>query len=225
MTEDNNTEVAIPESVNTSLVVPSTAVDFSIEDIPISKLNVVQKMSNIGGSPGDIVIDHTATWLKNGKVLPITVVTASKCWQEKVPFDAGIRPRIARTREEYEALKADAEKVVPRADFLLFIPWVESAGEIDEDTAREIFPYVIDGVPYQFVRLVCTSFAYDYTYKVVNAVHAGRPGSSLFDCVWDLGTKQIDYGKYSWPVPVLKRTDKQTPDAIKQFITNLANNQ
>lgn len=209
---------------NTQLATQPVVPTFSFEDIPVSKLNVVQKMSNIGGSPGDIVIDHTAVWLKNGRNLPITVATASKCWQEKLPFDGDVRPRIARTREEYEALKADTEKVVPRADFLLFIPWVEDAGEIDEDTAREIFPYVIDGVPYQFARLVCTSFAYDYTFKVVNAVHAGRPGSSLSECVWDLGTKQIDYGKYSWPVPVLKRTDKNTPEAIKQFFANLAQN-
>ena len=215
-------ELVVP--VNTGVVaVNNFNSGFNAEDFHIPRLNCIQKMSQIEGNPGEIVIDRRAAVVKPGKKLPVTVVSIQKSWTEKVPFDGEAQARIANSPEEAAALKLDSNfPIIPRADIILLLPHDSEINTIDEEEASELFPYLIGETAYQLGRLTVQSFAYDHTFKIINSFHTGNPDRSLHDQVWNFGSMSLERGRYSWFVPVLGRSPKTQSKEVVAFLSRLA---
>lgn len=214
---------AVIEKPEATLVVaPAYNPGFNAEDFHIPRLNCIHKMSTIEGNPGDIVLDRRATIVKPGKKLPVTVVSIQKAWTEKVPYDSEVHAQTANTIEEAQDLKINSQyPIVPKADIIVLLPHNNDLNGIDEETASEMFPYLIDDVAYQLGRLTVQSFAYDHTFKIVNSFHLGNPAINLQDMQWNFSSLMLERGKYSWYVPVLGRAAAKTPTAIKSFLGRL----
>jgi hypothetical protein len=221
----SKTEVAVvtAEPVATLVVASNKNATFNAEDFHIPKLNCIQKMSQIEGNPGEIVLDRRAAIIKPGKKLPVTVVSIEKSWTEKTPYDGDDQARVVYTAEEAAQLKLDSKyDVIPRAEIIMLIPHVADLSGLDEEEAAEMFPYLVDGTGYQLARLIVQSFAYDHTFKILNSFHSGNPQLALVDTQWNLSSLLLERGKYSWYVPCLGRSAATTPKAVKTFLINMA---
>jgi hypothetical protein len=212
-----------PVKQNSLINAPSFNAGFNAEDFRVPRLNCIQKMSEIAGTPGDVVLDRRATILKPGNKLPVTVVSIRKSWIEKVPYDDEYTPRVARTPEEKAELEATSSRqIVPRADIVVLLPHDPSSG-IDEEEAAELFPFLIGDTAYQLGMLTVQSFAYDYTFKILNSFHVGNPGKKLQEQTWNLSSTLLERGKYSWYVPTLGRSTTPTSPEVLDFVDRLLN--
>lgn len=219
------------EVVTAELVVPATAElatapnynsGFNSEDFHIPRLNCIQKMSEIEGHPGDIVLDRRAAILKPGNKLPVTVVSISKSWTEKVPFEGEHKAKYANTPEQAAELKRESNfPIIPVADIVLLVPYDPSVSSIDEEEAAELFPFLVGDTAYQLAKLTVQSFAYDHTFKIVNSFHTGNPNLTLTGQSWNLGSLLLERGRYSWYVPVLGRSNRAQDPAVLAFINRL----
>ena len=221
----------MPEE-NTGLIAPATGLtiasafnsQFNAEDFRVPRLNCIQKMSEIKGTPGELVLDRKSAIVRAGNKLPVTIVSIAKSWTEKVPFDSEYTPRVVRNFDEVADLKASSNyDIIPRADIVLLVPHDPVNTSIDDEEAAELFPFAIGENVYQLASLTVQSFAYDYTFKIVNSFHVGNPGVGLQDLVWNLSATLIERGKYSWYAPVLGRTTQKTPEDVLTFVNRLVN--
>lgn len=225
MSEPETTVVTAlaPVKQNSLINAPSFNAGFNAEDFRVPRLNCIQKMSEIAGTPGDVVLDRRATILKPGNKLPVTVVSIRKSWIEKVPYDDEYTPRVARTPEEKAELEATSSRqIVPRADIVVLLPHDPASG-IDEEEAAELFPFLIGDTAYQLGMLTVQSFAYDYTFKILNSFHVGNPGKKLQEQTWNLSSTLLERGKYSWYVPTLGRSTTPTSPEVLDFVDRLLN--
>jgi hypothetical protein len=216
-------EKETPE-VNESVILTNFNSGFNSEDFHIPRLNCIQKMSEIEGHPGDIVMDRRACILKPGSKLPVTVVSINKSWTEKTPFEGDYKPRFARTLEESKVLESESSyPIIPRADIVLLIPYDPSSGNIDEEEAAELFPFMVGDSAYQLAQLTVQSFAFDHTFKIVNSFHTGNPNRALIDQSWNLSSLLLERGRYSWYVPVLGRSARPQDPNVLTFLKRLVN--
>ena len=219
--EENNTAVVVAPQAGLSVVNPFNS-GFNAEDFRVPFINCIQKMSDIDGKPGELVLDRKAVVVKNGKKVPVTVVAVQKSWAEKVPFDSDIERRVAYTPEQLAAIKADTQfQIIPQATFHLLVPLVPEACEVDDEDAADLFPFVLCGTPYQLAKIICQQVGYDNTYKILNSYHIGNPDAKLNAIQWNFSTMLVERGKYSWYVPVLGRTNTPTPEPVLAFINRL----
>ena len=209
--------VVVAPEVNEAVALTNFNAGFNSEDFHIPRLNCIQKMSEIEGHPGDIVMDRRACIVKPGAKLPITIVSISKSWTEKVPFESEYKPKFARNLDELAELRSQTSyPIIPRADLVLLIPYDPSSGNIDEEEAAELFPFLIGDTAYQLAQITVQSFAYDHTFKIVNSFHLGSPDRGLMDQSWNLSSLLLERGRYSWYVPVLGRSARvQDPEVLK----------
>ena len=190
---------------------------FSMSDIEIPKLNVIQKMSQIDGPVGSVVIDKDAVLLEAEAKIPVIVIAAKKRFKEDVPFDSDTIPRIVGTRAEADVLAEESEYgIMEFAEIVLLIP--QPAGADDE-----LFPYPIGDNNYQIARITVQKDAYRLTYKRLFTFQTFNPDVNLAARLWQFGTELMSKGKYSWYVPTLSITkDEASPEALA-FAARLGN--
>lgn len=188
---------------------------FSSSDLEIPRLNIVQKMSEIDGPLGSIVVDKEDVIAEAGDKLKVIVLGAVKRFKEDVPYDDDYTPKMASTEEEAKALAKDSSyEIIEFAEIVLLIPQTGA----DESA----FPYEIAGTNYQLGRITVQKDAYRMTYKRLFTFHKVNRGlvdiSSIY---WSFSSEPFSKGKYSWYVPMLASTKEAVPQEVLEFADSL----
>lgn len=201
-------------STEALITTTSDTLAFAAQDIEIPRLNVVQKMSDIEGPLGSIVIDKTDVLLQPEQKVPVIIVGAIKKWKEDVPFGEDYLPKMVSTQAEAIELKNSSNyEVVEMAEIYVLIPQV---GEDDN-----LFPYPIGDKNYQIGRITVQKDAYRLTYKRLVTFQTFNPQVSVATRFWNFGTELLTKGKYSWYVPTLTITKEDAPAEIVEFAARL----
>jgi hypothetical protein len=184
------------------------------QDIDIPKLNVIQKMSDITGPIGSIVIDKEDVLLEAEQKVPVIVIGATKRWKEDIPFGGEEIPKIATTEDAARAMALDSSyDVIEFAEIVLLIPQIG-----DDDN---LFPYPIGDKNYQIGRIVVQKDAYRLTFKRLFTFQTFNPTVPVASRLWNFGTELMTKGKYSWYVPTLSITREETPAEALEFSARL----
>jgi len=180
------------------------------QDIEIPRLNVIQKMSQIEGPVGSVVLDKEFVLLEAEQKTPVIIVGAVKRWKEDVPYDDDQIPKMASTEAEARALAQESSyPMVEFAEIVLLIPQIG-----DDDTN---FPYPIGDTNYQLGRLTVQKDAYRLTFKRLFTFQTFNPTVPAFTRLWTFGTELMTKGKYSWYVPTLSVTKEESPKEAQEF--------
>jgi len=208
----DKTEIVTQEP-ETALV-QSNNMSFSAQDIDIPRLNVIQKMSEIKGPVGAVVLDQDAVLLEAEDKTPVIVIGATKRWKENVPYGEDYIPKFASTEAEAKALAEESTyEVVEFAEIVLLIPQIG-----DDDS---LFPYPIGDANYQIGRITVQKDAYRLTYKRLFTFQTFNPEISVATRLWNFGTELMTKGKYSWYVPTLAITKLSAPAEAVEFAKRL----
>ena len=206
-----NTAVVEVEAETEALAAPTNnSSSFSTQDIDIPRLNVIQKMSEIKGPIGAVVIDQDSVLLEAEQKTPVIVIGATKRWKEDVPFGEDYVPKFASTEAEAKDL-ADKSSygVLEFAEIVMLIPQIG-----DDDS---LFPYPIGDVNYQIGRITVQKDAYRLTFKRLFTFQTFNPNISVATRFWNFGTELMSKGKYSWYVPTLAITKDSVPVEATEF--------
>jgi len=180
------------------------------QDIEIPRLNVIQKMSQIEGPVGSVVLDKEFVLLEAEQKTPVIIVGAVKRWKEDVPYDDDQIPKMASTEAEARSLAQESSyPMVEFAEIVLLIPQIG-----DDDTN---FPYPIGDTNYQLGRLTVQKDAYRLTFKRLFTFQTFNPTVPAFTRLWTFGTELMTKGKYSWYVPTLSVTKEESPKEAQEF--------
>lgn len=180
------------------------------QDIEIPKLNVIQKMSQIDGDVGSVVLDKEAQILEAEQKTNVVIIGAIKRWKEDIPYDSDVTPKIVDTEAEARALAEESSyEVTEFADIVLLIPQIG-----DDDTH---FPYPIGDTNYQLGRITVQKDAYRMTFKRLVTFATFNPGVAVSSRFWKFGTEMLTKGKYSWYVPSLSITKEEVPAEVVEF--------
>jgi hypothetical protein len=180
------------------------------QDIEIPRLNVIQKMSQIEGPVGSVVLDKEFVLLEAEQKTPVIIVGAIKRWKEDVPYDDDQIPKVAQTEAEARTLAQESRyPMVEFAEIVLLIPQI---GDDDEN-----FPYPIGDTNYQLGRLTVQKDAYRLTFKRLFTFQTFNPTVPAFTRLWTFGTELMTKGKYSWYVPTLSVTKEESPKEAQEF--------
>lgn len=192
----------------------NNSMSFSAQDIDIPRLNVIQKMSEIKGPIGAVVIDQDSVLLEAEQKTPVVVIGATKRWKENVPFGEDYIPKIVSSESEAKELANDsAYEVIEFAEIILLIPQTG-----DDDS---LFPYPIGDGNYQIGRITVQKDAYRLTYKRLFTFQTFNPDTSVATRLWNFGTELMSKGKYSWYVPTLSITKEIAPAEAIEFANRL----
>lgn len=179
-------------------------------DIEIPRLNVIQKMSQIEGPVGSVVLDKEHVLLEAEEKMPVIIVGAIKRWKEDVPYDDDKIPQMASTEAEARALAEESSfPIIEFAEIIFLIP---QKGNDDE-----LFPYPIGDANYQLGRLSVQKDAYRLTFKRVFTFQTFNPTIPVSSRLWSFGTELMTKGKYSWYVPTLAITKEEAPAEAQEF--------
>jgi hypothetical protein len=197
------------------LVKSGGGLGFSMSDIEIPKLNVIQKMSQINGPVGSVVIDKDSVLLEAEERVPVVIVGAVKKFKEDVPFDSDTIPKIVSTEDEARVLAEESEfDILEFAELVLLIKQPEGAEE-------DLYPYLIGGENYQIARITVQKDAYRLTYKRLYTFQTFNPEVNAASRLWSFGTELMTKGKYSWYVPSLNITKEETPEDVVTFVNRI----
>jgi len=212
---ESNTITEVKDTATDALTTTAANnLGFSAQDIDIPRLNVIQKMSEIEGPIGSIVIDQDSVLLEAEVKAPVIVMGATKKWKENVPFGEDYIPKIVSTESEAKALAAEsAYEVIEFAEIVLLIP------QIGEDDS--LFPYPIGDSNYQIGRITVQKDAYRLTYKRLFTFQTFNPNISVATRFWNFGSELMSKGKYSWYVPTLAITKNEAPAEAIEFAQRL----
>jgi len=192
----------------------NNSMSFSAQDIDIPRLNVIQKMSEIKGPIGAVVIDQDSVLLEAEQKTPVVVIGATKRWKENVPFGEDYIPKIVSSESEAKELANDSSyEVIEFAEIILLIPQTG-----DDDS---LFPYPIGEGNYQIGRITVQKDAYRLTYKRLFTFQTFNPDISVATRFWSFGTELMSKGKYSWYVPTLSITKENAPAEAIDFANRL----
>ena len=211
MSAKTETAVAVIEKPAAEIIKPEEHnLAFNSQDIDIPRLNVIQKMSEIKGPIGAVVLDQDAVLLEAEQKTPVIVLGATKRWKENVPFGEDYMPKFASTQAEANELASQSSyEVIEFAEIVLLIPQV---GE--DDT---LFPYPIGETNYQIGRITVQKDAYRLTYKRLYTFQSFNPTVQVASRLWNFGTELMSKGKYSWYVPTLTITKLEAPKEAVEF--------
>jgi len=210
------TAPAAATTPNTALAAPSTAFSHSVNsDIEIPRLNVIQKMSDVEGDLGSVVLDKQEQIIDANTSIPVVIVGAQKRFKEDIPYDSDTMPQMVNTQAEADLLATTSEyPVIEYADITMLIPQPEGVSD-------DLFPYTIDGVNYQLGKLTVQKDAYRMTFKRLFTFHVMNRTVPLATRFWKFGTELISKGKYSWYVPTLQATKDDVPASVLDFVKGL----
>lgn len=200
---------------NEALSTQSThSLAFHAQDIDIPRLNVIQKMSQIEGPVGSIVLDQDSVLLEAEQKTPVIVIGAVKKWKEDVPFGEDYVPKVVGTAAEAEELAGDSSyEVIEFAEIIMLIP------QIGDDDSN--FPYPIGDTNYQIGRITVQKDSYRLTYKRLFTFQTFNPNVPVSSRMWNFGTELMSKGKYSWYVPTLAITKTEAPADVVEFANRL----
>ncbi len=185
-------------------------------DIEIPRLNLVQKMSQIEGPVGGVVIDRKSTLLEKDETCPAIVVNATKGWRENIPFGSDEMPRIASNESQKESIEEDSTwgEMLPFADITLLFPQPEGA---DDDS----YPYPVGNANYALGKINVAKDGYRCTYKRLCTFQMFNFDLPLCAKVWTFGSELITKGSHSWFIPTLTATKEDAPVEAREFIERI----
>ena len=190
------------------------SLSFKADDIDIPRLNVIQKMSDIEGPLGSVVLDKEHVLIEAEEKIPVIVIGATKMWKEEVPYGDEYMPKQAFSEAERDKLVSESDyPVIEYAEIVLLIPQV---GNNDE-----AFPYEIGGVNHQMARITVQKDAYRLTYKRLFTFQTFNPTISVMTRLWSFGSELMSKGKYSWYVPTLSITKESPSEEALEFAERL----
>jgi len=216
-TKDTATAIVAPVETPLELDTVESGMEFCLRDIDIPKLNVIQKMSEIDGAVGSIVLDQTYAIAKPEEKIKVVLLSAIKRWKEDAPFGGEYKSKYASTQAEADALgRASDYEIIETAEISMLIPQPE--GFTDDDA----FPYVIGDTNYQLGRITVQKDAYRLTYKRMYTFSVVNPKVAITSRFWNFGPELFTKGKYSWYTPTLSIT-KESPDTeVLEFAARLS---
>ena len=191
-------------------------------DILIGRINVKGKSSGYdAGDFGDLVIKQENVIVKDGHKAQAVVVSAVKAWREKTPFGSGVRGRIARTEEEAQELIEENKalgdrgfKVVEFADITML---VKQSDECEDDEGFEV---PIGDDQWAIGKIDVSGKGRAFTYKALKTFQKLNPTASLVAVTWELYTKQEQWDKKIWWVPILKSSKHETSQEVLDWVSN-----
>jgi len=185
-------------------------------DIEIPRLNVVQKMSQIEGPVGGVVIDRKSTLLEKDENCSALVVNATKGWRENIPFGSDEMPRIAATESQKESIEGDSTwgEMLPFADITLLFPQPKDGDE-------ELYPYPVGNANYALGKVNVAKDGYRCTYKRLCTFQMFNFDLPLCAKVWTFGAELITKGSHSWFIPTLTVTKEDAPVEAREFIERI----
>ena len=183
---------------------------YDASDVDVPKGNIVQKISQIEGPVGSLVVDQKHVILMPEVPSDVYVVKAKKAWREDVPF--GEPSRTAYTEEERLALLADGAKLLEWADISLMIP------SPSDDFDEAAFPFPFGNHNYCLCRINVAKDAYRMTYKRLAMYSACNPGKSFRERLWTFESQLLTKGKYSWHAPSLSVSNGAPDPEVVEFI-------
>jgi len=185
-------------------------------DIEIPRLNVVQKMSQIEGPVGGVVIDRKSTLLEKDENCSALVVNATKGWRENIPFGSDEMPRIAATESQKESIEGDSTwgEMLPFADITLLFPQPKDGDE-------ELYPYPVGNANYALGKVNVAKDGYRCTYKRLCTFQMFNFDLPLCAKVWTFGAELITKGSHSWFIPTLTVTKEDAPAEAREFIERI----
>jgi hypothetical protein len=180
------------------------------QDIEIPRLNVIQKMSQIEGPVGSVVLDKEFVLLEAEQKTPVVIIGASKRWKEDIPYDSEQIPKVVSTQQEATLLAEESSyPIIEFAEIVLLIP------QIGDDDSN--FPYPIGEQNYQLGRISVQKDAYRMTYKRLFTFQTFNSNIPVASRLWNFGTELMTKGKYSWYVPTLTVTKEESPKEAQEF--------
>ena len=186
-------------------------------DIDISKINLIQKSSQIEGPVGAFVLDQQHVILETDDSAEVVVVVALKGWRENIPYDSDEMPRIAQTEEQKAAIDADSEfGTIEFADITLLIP---KPGPNDEDDTA--YPYPIGDEHFALGRINVAKDAYRMTYKRLATFSLFNSELPVSRRLWTLKSEVMTKGKYSRFAPSLTITKNEPSEEVINFVTRI----
>jgi len=201
-----------PETEVTSLAHQRTTGDglmYDASDVDVPKGNIVQKISQIEGPLGALVVDQKHVVVLAETPIDVYVLKAKKAWREDVPF--GDPSRLAYTEAERDALVAEGAKLIEWADITLMIP---APAEFEEAA----FPFPLGNGNYSLARINVSKDAYRQTYKRLAMHSACNPDKSYRDRLWSFESQLLTKGKYSWYAPSLSISSSTPDPEVLEFI-------
>jgi len=180
------------------------------QDIEIPRLNVIQKMSQIEGPVGSVVLDKEFVLLEAEQKTPVVIIGATKRWKEDIPYDSEQIPKVVSTQQEATLLAEESSyPIIEFAEIVLLIP------QIGDDDSN--FPYPIGEQNYQLGRISVQKDAYRMTYKRLFTFQTFNSNIPVASRLWNFGTELMTKGKYSWYVPTLTVTKEESPKDAQDF--------
>ena len=186
-------------------------------DIDISKINLIQKSSQIDGPVGAFVLDQQHVILDADETSEVIVVVALKGWRENIPYESDEMPRIAQTEEQKAAIEADSEfGTIEFADITLLIPKPDK-----EDVDEAAYPYPIGDEYFALGRINVAKAAYRMTYKREATFSLFNSELPVSHRLWTLKSEVMTKGKYSWFAPSLTITKNEPSEEVINFVSRI----
>lgn len=203
-------EIVVEDKKELSSATPGFIID--PEDIDIPKVNLVQKMSQIDGPLGSIMLDQKHCIAEADVPVGVSIVSARKGWREDIPFDEDEMPRIAWNHDDRDALEAESGyKILEFADIRILFHG-------GEDADQTVYNVPIGDEQYALGRINVQKDAYRNTYKRLATFAAVNNGADLSSKVWNMKSILLTKGKYSWYCPSLENSPEVASEGVIQFL-------
>jgi len=198
-------------------IIAAQAASMMIEssDIEISRLNIVQKTSEIDAPFGTAVLDKQHIIAEPEQKVSCVPVSVMKAWREDIPFDEDETSQIAHTKEERDEINKDSKwNMLEFADIILMFFKPEDS---DSD---EAYPFMVGDKQYALGKINVAKDGYRQTFKRLATFSLLNPDVPLPSRIWTFSSSIIQRGKYSWYAPSLSITTKESPEAVQNFTAN-----
>jgi hypothetical protein len=207
--------------------------EFGADDIKLPRLNLVNKVGDLSNlfTPGTYVInkEHQINDIdpKNkglGNPLKVIAVRLKVEYQESLPFDPDVRPRVFQTAEEVrlsggQVAYGRGEGKFAKVGHIEFL--IQEPETLSEEAATTFF-YVLGEKRYARVIYTASSTAYAETaailYSDFKVGHLNKTG--LFGGFYSLGSKLKTGDKGTWWIPSMK-TAGEVPAELQAEIKGL----
>jgi 3-hydroxy-3-methylglutaryl CoA synthase len=181
---------------------------YDASDIEIPKGNIIQKISNIEGPLGSLVVDRKHVVALAQTPVDAYVVRASKSWREDVPF--GEQGAFAATEEQYKECVAQGLKMLENAEISLMIP-------APEDFDEAAFPFPFGDKNYALARIYVSKDGYRQTYKRL-VTYSASSGRDPRERVWTFESQLLHKGPHAYYAPSLSISSREPDAAVMAFI-------
>jgi hypothetical protein len=207
--------------------------EFGAEDIRLPRLNLVNKVGDLSNlfTPGTYVLnkEHQINDIdpKNkGAAVPLKVIAVRLKveYQESLPYDPDVRPRVFQTAEEVRLAGGRVdygrkEGIFAKVGHIEFL--IQEPETLSEEAATTFF-YVLGEKRYARVIYTASSTAYAETaailYNDFKVGHLNKTG--LFGGFYSLGSKLKTGDKGTWWIPSMK-TAGEVPAELQAEIKGL----